>query len=125
MAYFSLHAYDADVWLPQFRGLNQADVGLNPDVRFAAEEYNLETPHGVLQPQAAIEMMSGSFPSKVETLAVFHRRWYEGPGSHEEKALTTVSHSHMKILSQAKATSSIHTKATEIPFLRLKANPHG
>ena len=82
MAYFSLHAYDADVWLPQFRGLNQADVGLNPDVRFAAEEYNLETPHGVLQPQAAIEMMSGSFPSKVETLAVFHRRWYEGPGSH-------------------------------------------
>lgn len=81
MAYFSLHAYDADVWLREFRGLNQADVMMNPDVRFAGEEKNLETPHGVLQPQAAMELFAGSFEDRVETLAVLHRRLYTGPGS--------------------------------------------
>lgn len=82
MAYFSLHAYDADVWVPEFRGLNQADTGLNPDVRFAAEEENMETPLGVLQPQAAIQYFPGEFNCRVETLAVLHRRWYAGEGSH-------------------------------------------
>lgn len=82
MAYFSLHSYDADVWLREFRGLNQGDPSMNPDIRFAAEEYNVETPHGVLQPQAAIDVLPGVFESKVETLASFNRRFYEGPGSH-------------------------------------------
>lgn len=81
MADFALHAYDADVWLRGFRGLNQADIGMNPDLRFATEEYNVETPHGVLQPQAAMSFMQGSFESRVETLAAFHRRWYQGAGS--------------------------------------------
>lgn len=83
MAYFSLHAYDADVWVPEFRGLNQADVDLNPDTRFAAEAENVETPRGVLQPQAAFTLMnvSGLGGAKIETLAVFHRRWYTGAGS--------------------------------------------
>ena len=82
MAYFSLHAYDADVWLREFRGLNQADVMMNPDIRFASEEKNLETLHGVLQPQAANEVMAGPVGGtvKVETMAVLHRRLYEGPG---------------------------------------------
>lgn len=82
MAYFSLHAYDADVWIPQFKGLNQADIGLNPDVRFAAEEKNVETPLGVLQPQAAFAIMPGpnSESHRVETLASFYRRWYDGQG---------------------------------------------
>lgn len=83
MAYFSMHAYDADVWVQEFRGLNQADVGLNPDVRYAAEEQNVETPHGILQPQAATRLLDGEFTSRVETLASFHRRWYEGSGSHD------------------------------------------
>lgn len=82
MAYFSLHAYDADVWVREFRGLNQADVMMNPDPRFATEEENLETLHGVLQPQAANEIIAGPAGGtvKVETLAVMHRRWYTGAG---------------------------------------------
>ena len=83
MAYFSLHAYDADVWIPQFKGLNQADVGLNPDLRFASEVENVETPNGVLQPQAAPIINDGPKDSdgyypKVETLIKLHRRWYTG-----------------------------------------------
>lgn len=82
MAYFSLHAYDADVWVQEFRGINQADIGMNPDIRYAAEAENVETPRGVLQPQAATVLMEGAFENnRVETLAVFHRRWYTGPGS--------------------------------------------
>ena len=81
MAYFSLHAYDADVWIRSFRGLNQSDVSLNPNPDYAAEEENLETPDGVLQPQAAITQEVGSFTQQVKTLASFHRRWYAGSGS--------------------------------------------
>ncbi len=80
MAYFKLHAYDADVWIPQFVGLNQADVGLNGNPVYASEEENLETPRGVLQPQAPIKQVGKSFTDRIETLAVFHRRWYEGTG---------------------------------------------
>ena len=91
MAYFSLHAYDADVWIPGFAGLNQADIGLNPDIRFAATAENVETPHGVLQPQAATQEIicenvthggthSDYFGSRIETMASFYRRWYTGSG---------------------------------------------
>ena len=83
MAQFKLHAYDADVWIPEFRGLNQADVMLNPDLRYAAEAENVETIHGVLQPQAAVDEMIGEFTEPVETLANFHRRWYTGAGEGE------------------------------------------
>ena len=79
MAYYKLHAYDADVWIPEFQGLSQAEE-INGDVRFASEEYNLETPNGVLQPQAAPRVLNGSFDERIETLARFHRRWYEGEG---------------------------------------------
>ena len=81
MAQYRLNAYDADVWVSDFLGLNQADTGLTPDMRFAAEAENMETPNGVLQPQAACPLMDGSFDGPVETLAAFHRRWYEGQGS--------------------------------------------
>lgn len=84
MAYFALHAYDADVWLREFRGLNQADESLNPDIRYAVEAMNVETPLGVLQPQApTVQVVKhGEFTSnRVETLAVLHRRWYTGVGS--------------------------------------------
>lgn len=80
MAYFTLHAYDADVWLSQFMGLQQAEE-MNGDIRYASEEYNLETPYGVLQPQAAPRFLPGSFAGRVETIARFYRRWYEGVGS--------------------------------------------
>lgn len=81
MAQFSLHAYDADVWIPEFRGMNQADDSLNGDLRFAAEAVNVETPNGVLQPHAGYETMDGEFEARVETMAHFHRRWYTGVGS--------------------------------------------
>ena len=80
MAYFSLHAYDADVWIRSFRGLSQA-AEINGDVDYAAEEYNVETPHGVLQPQAASLIMRGEFPARVETICRFHRRWFQAQGS--------------------------------------------
>lgn len=83
MAQFSLHAYDADVWLPEFKGLQQNEEGLNGDLRFAAEEVNLETPQGVLQPHAGYTLMDGEFISRIETMARFHRRWYSGTGSKE------------------------------------------
>lgn len=81
MAYFSLHAYDADVFIPGFMGLNQSDVGMVPDMRFAANAVNVETPNGVLQPQASIETLEGEFEGRVETLASFVRRWYTGEGN--------------------------------------------
>lgn len=83
MAYFSLHSYDADVRIPGFRGLNQSDIGMNPDITHAIEEENLETPNGVLQPGAAIEVLPGGFENRIETIANFFRRRYEGPGSQE------------------------------------------
>ena len=83
MAYFSLHSYDADVWISEFRGLNQSDTGLNPNPVYAAISENVETPNGVLQPQAACPELAGEFENRVETLASFYRRWYEGPGSKE------------------------------------------
>ena len=80
-SYFSLHAYDADVWIPQFLGLRQQDESLNTDVRFATDVLNVETPNGVLQPHAGADELAGSFQQKVETLARFYRRWYDGSGS--------------------------------------------
>ena len=80
MAYFSLHAYDADVWIPEFKGIRQ-DESLNPDVRYAAEAENVETPEGILQPQSAYDMIRDTVTTRIETLAKFHRRWYSGIGS--------------------------------------------
>ena len=81
MAYFSLHAYDADVWIRRFGGLSQADISLNPNFDNAAEAENVETPNGVLQPMASCPLSIGDFTGRVETLASFHRRWYTGSGS--------------------------------------------
>jgi len=80
MAYFSLHAYDADAFISSFAGLQQYGPGIDGDVRYAVEEANVETPAGVLQPMAAPEILSGSFNSKIETLAHLYRRWYSGAG---------------------------------------------
>jgi hypothetical protein len=85
MAQFTLHAYDADVWVERFLGLNQTEEGMNSDVRYATEAVNVETPKGVLQPHAGYELLGGepdNFP-RIETLASFHRRWYSGNGSKE------------------------------------------
>ena len=83
MAYYSLHAYDADVWIRRFGGLSQADISLNPNFDNAAEAENVETPNGVLQPMASCPLSIGDFTGRVETLASFFRRWYAGDGSKE------------------------------------------
>lgn len=81
-SYFSLHAYDADVWIPEFLGLRQQDESLNTDVRYATEVLNVETPNGVLQPHAGHTVLPGEFAGKkIETIARFYRRWYSGAGS--------------------------------------------
>ena len=81
MAYFTLHAYDADVNLQAFLGLTRVPTEMNGDIRYAEEAVNVETPNGVLQPQAAPSLMEGEFTDRIETLAMFHRRWYAGNGS--------------------------------------------
>lgn len=81
MAYFALHAYDADVWLRSFNGLKQHDESLTDDPRYATEVLNVETPNGVLQPHAGYDFLTGEFEKPVETLARFYRRWYDGPNS--------------------------------------------
>lgn len=81
MAQVSLHAYDADVFVPEFLGLKQNDTSLYPDLRFAAQAENVETPNGVLQPRAANVVLDGEFPNRIETLLRFHRRYYQGTGS--------------------------------------------
>lgn len=78
MAYYAHHAYDADVWISAFAGLQQYGPGFDGDVRYAVDEANLETPAGVLQPMAAPELLPYSFDEKIETLAHLYRRWYSG-----------------------------------------------
>ena len=76
MAYYSLHAYDADVWISRFAGLNKTATEVNGNPMFAEEECNLETPNGVLQPRAGMLVMSGgeAFSNiKIETL-VYRKR---------------------------------------------------
>lgn len=81
MAYYSLHAYDADVWIAAFAGLRQDDE-IARDLRFAIAAENVETYRGVLQPMAEPTVLDYSFTgTKIETLAKFHRRWYTGTGS--------------------------------------------
>ena len=80
MAYFTLHAYDSDVWIPSFSGLRQSDE-IASDLRYALDAENVETPRGVLQPMAAVDVLDYSFDKKIETMARFHRRWYSGEGS--------------------------------------------
>lgn len=80
MAYFTLHAYDADVFIPSFAGLRQSEE-MASDSRYAMEAENVETVRGVLQPMAAQTVLDYSFNAKIETIARFHRRWYAGAGS--------------------------------------------
>ena len=45
MAYYTLHAYDADVRVPEFLGLRQDDE-MATDLRFAADAENVENAAG-------------------------------------------------------------------------------
>lgn len=50
MAQYSMNAYDADVYIPEFKGLMQYGDQMNGDLRFSPDCMNVETPAGVLQP---------------------------------------------------------------------------
>lgn len=78
MAYYSLHAYDADVFISGFTGLRQYGDGMNGNPGDAVEEQNAETPAGVLQPCAAPDVMEQQFQTRIETLMHLYRRWYTG-----------------------------------------------
>ena len=88
MAYYTLHAYDADVWIPHFAGLRQSDE-VASDLRYAFMAENVETPRGVLQPMAAPEVLDYEFNGRIETMARFHRRWYTGAGSKDWMVIAT------------------------------------
>lgn len=81
MADYVLHAYDADVFITGFAGLNQYGASVGTDLRYAESEANVETPGGVLQPMAAHSVLPYSFESRIETLTHLYRRWYTGEGS--------------------------------------------
>ena len=55
MAQYRLNAYDADVFIPEFRGLLQYGDPYNNDLRFSPDCLNVETPGGVLQPAPKLE----------------------------------------------------------------------
>ena len=84
MAYYSMGAYTADVQISAFTGLYQYGDGMNGDVRYAVDEQNAETPAGVLQPQAAPEILQNGFTTKIETLARLYRRWHTGVNEERE-----------------------------------------
>lgn len=50
MAQYRLNAYDADVWISEFKGLSPAADEMNSDLRYAAEAVNMETKDGALMP---------------------------------------------------------------------------
>lgn len=50
MAQISMNAYDADVFIPEFKGLMQAGDQMGGDLRYSPDCMNIETPNGVLQP---------------------------------------------------------------------------
>jgi len=55
MAQYSLNAYDADIYIPLFKGLYEYGDQMGGDLRYAAELNNVETPAGVLQPAPKLE----------------------------------------------------------------------
>ena len=101
MAYFSLNAYDADIYLNSFMGLQQYGDGMNGDIRYAVEAENMETPAGVLQPQAAPVVLSFSFNQKIETMAHLYRRWYTGSGDKDVLFVATGGKLYYKPVSGA------------------------
>ena len=78
MGYVALNAYDADLRIPEFRGLMQYGDGINADPRTASEAENVDTLGGVLQPSGACVMLNPSTDNPIETLASLYRRWYSG-----------------------------------------------
>lgn len=57
MAQYSMHAYDADIFIPEFKGLRQYGDPVDGDLRYSPDCMNAETIGGVLQPAAELEFV--------------------------------------------------------------------
>lgn len=55
MAQVVMNAFDADVYIPEFKGLMQYGDQMGGDLRFSPNAINVETPGGVLQPSVLID----------------------------------------------------------------------
>lgn len=55
MAQYRMNAYDADVFIPEFKGLYQYGDHIDEDLRFSPDCMNIATPAGVLQPSMVFE----------------------------------------------------------------------
>lgn len=55
MAQYVMNAYDADVYIPMFKGLMQYGDQMGNDLRYSPDCMNVETPAGVLQPVTKLE----------------------------------------------------------------------
>ena len=58
MAFVSLNAYDADLRIPEFKGLMQYGDGINADPRTASAAENMDTIGGVIKPMAAASVLT-------------------------------------------------------------------
>lgn len=76
MAYYKLNAYDADVFIPQFLGLNQYGADTNSNPCYAVDARNAFTREGVIMPMEKCKLLPASLMTPIKTLARFHRRWH-------------------------------------------------
>jgi hypothetical protein len=76
--YTSFRGGEATTTIPEFKGLAQYGDGFNADPRYATECWGIRTDGGVLRNASAPVANGSSLANKIETLAVFYRRWYAG-----------------------------------------------
>ena len=58
MGQYAMNAYDADIYIPGFKGLMQYGDQMGSDLRYSPDCMNVETPGGVLQPVPAMQYVS-------------------------------------------------------------------
>lgn len=81
MAYYRLNAYDADVRIPEFLGLNQYGAEDSQNPCYAVEANNAYTHHGNLMPMAKCIPLPEGLNTPIQTLATLYRRWPTDGGS--------------------------------------------
>lgn len=81
MAQISINAYDADVFIPEFKGLMQYGDQMGGDLRFSPNCMNVETPGGVLQPSGVFSFMDVGFEEAVSGEATLMRFYNTLPSS--------------------------------------------
>ena len=70
MAQYVLNAYDADIFIPEFKGLMQYGDQMGTDLRYSPDCMNVETPGGVLQPSplmSSVDIIMPEMPNPVSS----------------------------------------------------------